>query len=432
MRIVLKHVRLLDPGTGLDGRDRTVVIEDGVIRDLDAPGSAVGDREIYRRGVLVPGFIDLRAQLGEPGHSRQETIPTALKAAASGGFTTVVAMPSTLPAVDQPEVVELILAKARKASAVNVLPAGALSVGREGKRLAEMAKLKAAGCVMFTDADRGVKDSQLLRYAMETADDLGLPVATHAEDESLSLGGVMHEGLVSTRLGLAGVPSAAEVVGVARDLAIAELTGARLHIAHVTTGAAVELIRQAKRRGVRVTADVSPLHLLLADDAVEGYDTMAKIFPPLRPKSDVDAITAALAEGTIDAVASDHCPQSDLDKNLSFNDAKAGAIGLETASAVVLSLVHEGRLDLRRAISVLTTEPARILNLPSLARIGVGARADLVLLDLERTWRFERSDVCSRSSNTPLLGRKFTGRVALTITGGQIAYEQPANGGHAE
>jgi dihydroorotase len=423
-RIVLRNVRLFDPGAGVDFPKRTVVIEGDKVLSVDAPDSAQGDHVIYARGrLLVPGFIDLRAHLCEPGHTRRETIATGTKAAARGGFTTVVALPTTSPTIDRVEVVQLILARAAAAGPTRVLPAGAFSVGRQGERLAEMASLMEAGCVAFTDADRSIKDSQLLRYGLELAGELGVTVMTHAEDESLSLGGLMHEGLVAARLGLRGAPGAAEVVGVSRDLAIAELTGARLHLAHVSTAGAVDLIRQAKSRGVHVTADVNPHHLMLTDDALHGYDTMAKIQPPLRPRHDVDALIAALADGTIDAIASDHCPQIDLEKNVEMDRAAPGAIGLEHTLGVALALVKEKKLTLERAITSLTRAPAIALNRPDLGRIEEGGHADLVLLDLEREWTLEMSELVSKSHNTPLLGHTFRGRPVLTIAGGQITHE---------
>lgn len=427
-RLVIRNIRIFDPGAGIDLPNRTVILSSGRIASLDAPEDSPGDRIIDGRGrILVPGLVDLRAHCCEPGFTRRETIETAAKAAAAGGFTTIVAMPTTMPTIDQPEVVELILARARKAGSTRVLPAGALSVGRRGERLAEMAVLNAAGCVAFTDADRAVKDSQLLRYSLELAGDLGTPVFTHAEDETLSLGGVMHEGLVSERLGLAGVPGAAEVVGVSRDIAIAELTRCPLHIGHVSTAAAVELIRQAKRRGIRVTAEVSPLHLQLSDAAVIGYDTMAKVFPPLRPPADVDAVIAGLSDGTIDCVASDHNPQLELEKNHEFDRAAAGAISLETTLATSLGLVRQGRLTLERAIATLTRGPAQVLGQPDLGRIREGGPADLTLVDLEREWKVARASIFSRSYNTPLMGHKFVGRAELTIVGGKITYEAVAN-----
>ncbi len=421
---LLRDVRLFDPGTGLDAEGRHVVLDGDKIGSLDASGDVMADRVVDCGGrLLVPGLVDLRVHACEPGYTSRESIATAAAAAAAGGITTFVALPTTKPTVDRVEVVELILARARAAGATRVLPAGALSVGRDGERLAEMAKLSAAGCVLFTDGDRAVKDSQLLRYAMETAGDLGAPIMTHAEDESLSLGGVMHEGLVSARLGLAGAPGAAEVVGISRDLAIAELTGSRLHIGHVSTAAGVELIRQAKKRGIRVTADVSPLHLTLTDEAVLGYDTAAKVFPPLRPRHDVDAVITGLADGTLDCVASDHCPQIEIEKNVELDWAAPGATGLETMLPVILSLVNAGRLTLERAITTMTRTPANVLQRLDLGRIREGGPADLTLIDREVEWRFEQSH--SKSSNTPLLGTRFTGRAVLTIASGVITHEAP-------
>lgn len=423
-RLVLRRVRAFDPGAGLDLEDTTVVVEGDRLVDLAAAPDTPGDRVIEGRGrLLVPGLVDLRTHLGEPGLTRRESVATGVRAAAAGGFTTVLAMPTTQPTIDRVEVVELIQARARQAGATRVLVAGALSVGREGQRLAEMGKLKAAGCVAFTDADRAVKDSQLLRYALETAGDLGLPIITHAEDESLSLGGVMHEGLMSTRLGVRGAPGAAEVVGVARDLALAELTGCRLHIGHVSTGAAVELIRQAKRRGIRVTAEVAPLHLLLTDEELAGYNPWAKVSPPLRPAADVEAMIQALADGTIDCVASDHVPLTELEKNVELDRAAPGAIALETTLAVLLGLVRDKRLTLPRAVAVLTRAPAQALGRKDLGRLRVGGPADLCLVDLERSWCFERATVQSRAFNSPLLGRTFTGRAVLTVAQGQITHE---------
>jgi dihydroorotase len=266
---------------------------------------------------------------------------------------------------------------------------------------------------------------------METAFDLRMPVATHAEDEALSLGGVMHEGEVSARLGLQGVPAAAEAVGVARDLAIAELTGARLHIGHVSTAAAVDLIRQAKRRGVRVTAEVAPHHLLLTDEAVLGYDTSAKVMPPLRTLADVDAVVRALADGTLDAVATDHRAQIDLDKNVEFDRAAAGSIGLETAFGVVLKLVKQGRLTLERGIAVLTRGPARVFGSGQLGRLGEGGPADLALFDPRAPWVFRRSESRSRSRNSVFDGHAFPGRVVWTMAQGEVTFDLMGRGGGA-
>ena len=423
--LVVRNVRTFDPGSGLDARGRTIVVADGAIQDLDAPATAVGDRIIEARSgwLLVPGLVDLRAHLCEPGATQRETIATGVRSAAAGGYTTVVAMPTTEPTIDRPEVVELVQARARNAGPTRTLVAGALSVQRAGERLAEMGKLAAAGCVLFTDGDRAIQDSQLLRYALETAADVGLPVMTHAEDESLALGGVMHEGLTSTRLGLAGVPGAAEVVGVARDVELAELTQCRLHIGHISTAAATALVREAKRRGIRVSADASPLHLLLTDEAVDGYDTRAKITPPLRSAEDVGAVVAGLRDGTLDAVASDHCPRTELEKNVTFDRAATGAVGFETALPVLLTLVANGCLTLERAIAVVTRAPAEVLGRLDLGRLSVGGPADLALVDLEAEWTFERGEVRSRSFNSPLLGKRFVGRVVLTMARGTVTHD---------
>lgn len=423
-RVVFRDVRVFDPGSGLDAPGRTVVVEGGTIASLDAPTTAPGDHVIAGRGhLLVPGLIDLRAHLQEPGRTDRETIASAAAAAAAGGFTTVVAMPTTSPTIDRVEVVDFVRARAREANSTRILPAGALSVGREGERLAEMAQLAAAGCVLFSDGDRAVRDSRLLRYALETADDIGFVVATHPDDVHLSQGGVMHEGFVSARLGLAGIPETAEVVGVARDLALAELTGARLHLQHVSTAGAVELIRQAKRRGARVTAEASPAHLRLTDEALATYDPLAKLIPPLRSARDRDALIDGLADGTIDAVASDHAPRTRLEKNVELDRAAPGAIGLESTLGVVLTLVAEGRLRLERAIAVLTRAPSRILGRSELGRLFEGGPADLTLIDPEHLWTFDEQQVRSRSRNSPLLGARLRGRALLTMVEGRVTYE---------
>lgn len=424
-RTLIRGVRVFDPGAGLDVPDRCVLVEGPYLRSLDVDADVLSDRVVDADGlVLCPGFIDLRAHLGEPGLTRQESIATGLAAAASGGFTSVVVMPTTEPTIDRVEVVELILSQARAAGTTRVLPAGALSKERKGERLAEMGKLSAAGCVLFTDVDRSVQDSQLLRYAMETAYDLRMPVATHGEDESLSLGGVMNEGDISARLGLRGAPSAAEAVGVARDIALAELTGARLHLGHISTAGAVELIRQAKRRGVRVTAEVTPHHLVLTDEAVLGYNTMAKVSPPLRTQTDVDAVVRALADGTIDVVATDHQGQTELDKNVEFDRAAYGTIGLETALGVVLGLVKQERLTFERAVAVLTRGPAQALNRRDLGRFRENGTADLVLVNPNESWTYRVQDSRARSRNSPFSGHSFSGRVVWTMASGEVTYDR--------
>ncbi len=424
MRLRFDDVRVFDPGRGIDARGRSVLVVDDRIESLDA-GAPSADRVVPGRGrLLVPGLVDLRVRLSEPGFTRRETIASVARAAARGGYTTVVGLPSCQPTVDRLEVVELVLSRAAAAGGTRIWPAGALTVGREGKRLSEMAKLAAAGCVAFSDVDQPLVDSQLLRYALEHALDVGLPIFSTPDDPSLSLGGVMHEGLISAKLGLRGIPSASELVGASRDVAVAELTRGRLHLGPVTGAATIALVREAKRRGVRVTADTRALHLALSDAAVEGYDTRAKLFPPLRPQADVDAVIAGLADGSLDAVASDHDPQTELDKNTEFDRAAPGAIGLESTLGVVLRLVSEGRLTLHRAISVLTRGPAQVLGREDVGRLTEGGRADLTLIDPVVRWSLAPADLASRSRNTPLLGATLVGRADLVIAGGRVTFDR--------
>ncbi len=425
-RTIFRDVRVFDPGSGVDRVGVDVFVDGETIVGVEPTGSArtPGDREIAGRGrLLCPGLIDLRVHLCQPGSTDRETVATGSAAAAAGGFTTIVAMPDTTPAIDSVEVVDTVLARAREAGSVRVLCAGAMSVGRDGERLAELAKLASAGCCMFTDVDRPVRDSQLLRYALETGIDVGTVIATHPEDPYLSRGGVMHEGVVSARLGLEGIPETAEVVGVARDLALAELTGARLHLHHISTAGAVELIRQAKRRNARVTAEVSPCHLRLTDAALAAYDPLAKLSPPLRTTADVQAVVEGLADGTVDVVASDHTPRTFLEKNVELDRAASGAIGLESSLGLMLTLVSEGRLTLERAVRAMTSQPAAVLNRPDLGKIEVGGPADLVLVDPDHVWTFMESDVRSRSRNSPLFGQTFRGRGVLTMSRGRVTYE---------
>src|SRR5512138_2360812 len=380
--------RVIDPANGVDGV-RTVVVRDGKVAEVaervDRPRDA---RAIDARGKWVtPGFVDLHVHLREPGQEYKETVATGARAAVAGGFTTVVAMPNTKPVNDTASVTELVLARAAQAGLARVLPVGCISRGQAGEELAEYGELRAAGCVAVSDDGRPVASSSLMRRALEYARAFGLVVAVHEEDPGLVGKGVMHEGAASTRLGLRGIPSAAEDVMVVRDLALLELTGGRLHVQHVSTAGAVRAIRDAKRRGLPVTAEATPHHLALTDEdvAASGYSTDFKMNPPLRSAEDVEAVRAGLADGTLDAIATDHAPHSDVEKDLEFDAALNGVVGLETAFPVCLDLVRRGVLAERRLVEALTAGPARAFGL-SAGTLARGAPGDLAVLDPAAEW----------------------------------------------
>jgi dihydroorotase len=421
MNLLIKGGRVIDPANGVD-HVQDVLIQDGKIaklgKGLKAPnGAPVVDAA---GKVVCPGLIDIHVHLREPGHEYKETVATGTKAAAAGGFTAVCSMANTDPVNDNRSVTDYILAKANAEGAVRVYPIGAVTRGLKGEELAELAELAEAGCVAFSDDGKPVMNARLLRHAMEYTLPFGTPIISHAEDAHLSAGGVMHEGIVSTELGLRGIPAAAEEVMVARDICLAELTAAHLHIAHLSTAGAVRLVRDAKARGVRVTAEVTPHHLLLTDEAVRGYDANFKMNPPLRTKRDQEALLEALADGTIDAIATDHAPHALSEKEGEFDQADFGVVGLETAVAVLLDrVVRPGLLDLTTFIARLTQGPARALGLPggSLAKDAV---ADLTILDLELEWTTDPSRFLSKSKNSPFGGWKVTGMPWMTIISGRV------------
>lgn len=416
--------RVIDPASGTDGV-RTVVVRDGKIAEVaervDRPRDA---RAIDARGKWVtPGLVDLHVHLREPGQEYKETVATGARAAVAGGFTSVVAMPNTKPVNDTVSVTELVLARAAAAGLARVYPAGAISKGSLGEELAEYGDLKAAGCVVVTDDGRPVASSALMRRALEYARAFDLPVAVHEEDLGLTGKGVMHEGAASTRLGLKGIPAAAEDVMVVRDLALAELTGGRLHLQHVSTAGAVRALREARRRGLRVTAEVTPHHLALTDEDVarSGYDTDFKMAPPLRSAEDVRAVREALADGTIDAIATDHAPHSKVEKDLEFDAAANGIVGLETAFPVCLALVRQGVLTDRRLVEALTVGAARVFGLPG-GTLARGAAADVAVLDPSVEWTCDPERLYSKSRNTPWKGTRLVGRCAMAIVGGRIVH----------
>jgi dihydroorotase len=382
-----------------------------------------------RRGVdvrglwVTPGFIDLHTHLREPGQEYKEDIATGTRAAAAGGFTAVCAMPNTVPPNDCRAVTELIVGRARTAGVVRVYPIGAVTKGQKGEELAEMGEMKDAGIVAVSDDGRPVMNAELLRRAMEYARTFRLPLIQHCEDLTLSQGGAMNEGAVSTRAGIRAQPSAAESSMVARDVEICALTGARYHVAHVSAAESVDLVRAAKRRGLPVTCEVTPHHLTLTDDACADYDTHAKCNPPLRSAADVAAVVEGLRDGTIDAIATDHAPHSPVEKDVEFEQAAFGMIGLETAVPLSLEMVRAGVVSPARWVALLSTMPASVLGLPG-GSLGAGATADVTVIDPEHAWTVEPGRLLSRSKNTPFGGRAARGRAMLTIVGGNIVFAE--------
>jgi dihydroorotase len=422
--LLLKGGLLLDPAQNQEER-RDLLIEDGRIEVLGVPGLLSGDAHqvVDVSGLLVcPGFIDMHTHLREPGQEYKETIATGGQAALAGGFTAVACMPNTMPVNDSSTVTRYILEKAAQAQGVWVYPVAALSQGSQGEILAEYGELKEAGAAALSDDGKPVANSQLMRRALEYAHTFDMLVISHSEDLALTGDGVMHEGLVSVQMGLKGIPAAAEEVGVFRDIQLARLTGARLHIAHVSTAGSVEIIRRAKSLGVKVTAETAPHYFSLTDEAVRGFNTNAKMSPPLRTMVDVAAIRAGLADNTLDCIATDHAPHSILEKEVEFDRAANGIIGLETAVGLSLELVQGGGLTLGQLIAKLSTNPARILGVPG-GTLQVGAPADMTILDLDRSWTVDVQQFKSKSRNSPFQGRELTGRAVMTIVGGEVKFQ---------
>ncbi len=419
MKLLIRNGRVIDPDSGTDGI-RDVLIDGNVIaRDAD---NFLRDAQIIdaTRKVVCPGLIDMHVHLREPGYEYKETVATGTHAAAAGGFATVCCMANTNPVNDNRSVTDYILAKARTEGVVRVYPIGAVTRGLGGERLADLAEMAEAGCIAFSDDGRPVMNSLLYRRAMELAAALKKPVISHAEDANLAHGWSMNEGVVSTELGLRGAPAAAEDVMVARDILLAELTGAHVHIAHLSTAGAVRLVREGKARGVRVTAEVTPHHLVLTEDAVRTYDPNTKMAPPLRSKRDREALVEGLLDGTIDCIATDHAPHALSEKEGEYDQAAFGIIGLETAVAILLDrLVRPGHVPLATLVARMTRDPARLLNLPG-GRLSAGAPADLTLLDLDVEHAVEPARFRSKSRNTPFGGWTLRGAPWMTIVGGRV------------
>jgi dihydroorotase len=425
--IVIKNGRVVDPSGKIDGI-YDISIAGGKITSLSNSGESEGEGSgsdvIDATGNLViPGLIDIHVHLREPGHEYKETIASGAMAAVAGGFTTIACMANTDPVNDNGSVTRYILAKAGLANLVNLLPIGAATKGLRGEALAEIGELSDAGCVAISDDGMPVADGSLMRKVFEYARTFNLPVITHCEEPAIVGDGVMNEGITSTRLGLMGIPNAAEDAMVSRDITLAELTGGRLHIAHISTRDAVEMVRRAKERGLRVTAEVTPHHLTLTDDAVKGYDTNAKMNPPLRGEHDREAVIQGLKDGTIDCVATDHAPHSTIEKDIEFDRAANGIVGLETALPLVLSLVEKDILTLSQAIERMTAGPASVLGFDK-GTLQVGADADITIIDTAREWVVEANRFHSKGRNTPFEGWKMKGRVMKTIVGGRVVYSE--------
>ena len=421
--IVVRGARVVDPSAGRD-EIADVLLQDGVVRAVGRGlGTPEGATVLDAAGlVAAPGFVDLHVHLREPGREDVETIATGARAAAAGGFTAVCAMPNTDPVTDNQAAVGFILGQARRAGFARVYPIGAVSVGQKGEQLAEFGELVAAGAVAVSDDGRPVATAHLMRTALEYARTFAIPVIDHCEDHSLSHGGAMHEGLTSTRLGLKGIPRSAEDVIVARDIALAELTGGHVHFAHVSTAGAVRMIREAKARGLRVTAEVTPHHFTLTDAACEGYETNAKMNPPLREATDVAALRAGLADGTIDCIATDHAPHHYDAKEAEFDNAPFGVVGLETALGLAITeLVESGILTLPRLVERLASGPASLAHLPG-GTLRPGQPADVVVFDPAAAWTVDPARFFSKSRNTPFGGRRLHGLVRWTLVGGVVVH----------
>ena len=413
---------MIDPAAGVD-LEGDVLIEGGRVgavgEGLDGEGADVVDAAGL---VVAPGFVDPHVHLCEPGWEHRETIRTGARAAAAGGYTAVCGMPDTDPVVDDPASVGFIVAEGRRAGGARVFPVAAVSAGSKGKQLTEFGEVVDAGAVAVADAGQAVESSILMRLALQYALSFDIPVLVHCEDADLARGGVMHEGVMSTRLGLRGKPAVAEEIGVARDLALAEATGGRLHIQRVSTRAAVELIRRARGRGVRVTAEATPHHLLLTHDVLANYGTEYKVDPPLRTAPDVEAVREALSDGTIDCIASDHAPRHYDEKEQAFDDAPFGVVGLETAFAVLHTrLVREDGLILPALLERMSTGPARAIGVEG-GTLAPGRPADVVLIDPGAEWTIDSADFVSKGRNTPFDGEKVVGRVVRTLVGGETVW----------
>jgi dihydroorotase len=427
MKLLIANGHLIDPAAP-ENTGMSVLIENGKVSAWIGPNESLPqDCEVFdAAGLLVaPGFIDMHVHLREPGQEHKETIASGCAAAVAGGWTSVCPMPNTNPVNDNAAITRYMIEQAERAGLANVFPIGAITKSSDGSELAEMGEMKAAGAVAVSDDGRPVPNAGIMRRAMQYARDFDLPVIDHCEDKSLSSGGVMHEGRTSLLLGLKGMPALAEDIDVVRDIILAKETGARIHIAHVSTKGAIDAVRRAKNDGVNITCEVTPHHFTLTDQAVEGYDTNTKMAPPLRSEEHLDAVLDGLRDGTIDAIATDHAPHHADEKALEYDRAPFGITGLETAIGLALTqLVHKGIVDLVQLVELCSTNPAKIFNLHGRGTLKPGSIADITILDPDLKWTYNSSDTRSKSRNTPFNGWQFTGAPVATIVAGSIRFRR--------
>ncbi len=424
MKLIIKNGRVIDPANNIDG-EHDILIDKGVIQSVTPSGKVkdAGSAKVIdaKNCIVAPGFLDMHVHFREPGFEYKETIESGCESAAAGGFTTVAMMPNTNPVNDNRSVAELMISQARAHGKIQALPIGAITKGLKGETLSDMGDLKEAGVIAFSDDGRPVVNNQIMRRALEYSRMFDLPLIQHSEILDLTNGGCMNEGRVSTELGLKGMPSEAEDIMVYRDIALLETTGGRLHVAHISSGEAVELVRRAKAQGLPVTCEVAPHHFTLTDESVRGYDTNTKMSPPLRTQNDIEAIKAGLRDGTIDIIATDHAPHDLVDKQADYHNACFGIVGLETALPLSLRLVDEKILTLPQLVEKLTSRPAEIFKLDS-GTLGVGKQADVVIFDPAHEYKIVASKFKSKSKNSPFDGWQVKGRTRHTISNGKVIY----------
>ena len=425
MQILIKGGHLIDPANKKNGQFDLLISKgkieavepEGKIKDI--PGADIIDA---KGAIVTPGFCDMHVHFREPGHEYKETIETGSQSAAAGGFTTVAVMPNTSPVNDNRSVTEFILSQAKETSNINILPIGAITQGLRGETLSDMGELKEAGCIGYSDDGRPVSNSEIMRRALEYSKMFDLPCIQHSEVLELTQGGSMNEGIVSTELGLKGMPTEAEDIMVHRDICLLPKTGGRLHVAHISSGGSVDLVRQAKAKGLAVTCEVAPHHFTLTHDACRGYDTNAKMSPPLRTESDLDMIKEGMRDGTIDIIATDHAPHDRVDKQVEFSKACFGIVGLETALPLTLKMVDEKVISLERAIDMLTFQPNQLFKLDK-GSLGIGKAADITLFDEKMEYTIDPSQFKSRSKNSPYKGWKVRGKVLRTLVNGKTVFK---------